>query len=472
MPGTSTGHHVQDYPWSGPPAIWISEWENPPEWGYQTANSVGGDGRFVAFYRIRRDGPERLLLHNVARDRNRLIARPPADYRRCYDCGKFPSDGGFRLPDFSLDGRYLVFATDYRLVAGDRNRYADVYRYDIQTREYVLVSVGTDGRPGNSPSSAAAVSDDGRFVAFASGSSDFVEGDTNRATDVFVRDLEAQTTTRVSVASDGTQGDWSPDDADVRYVRGNSHTPDISGNGSLVSFVSIADTLVEGDTNDANDVFVHDVRGHTTRRVSVTSSGEQLTPFEYCESASCFRDGAEEASISGNGEVVVFRSHANGLVPEDENQNVDIFTHELATGLTERVSEPTGGGESYGPGTHECGHNGQCFFFIYSYAASISYDADRVYFLTGAPRITHVDDGREAGDDTDMFVHDRSTKVTQLVNRKPDGSWAPAANVYPGQISADGNWAIYSSDGRGIAPGDRRFGDVFLQELVDEAFGD
>jgi hypothetical protein len=219
---------------------------------------------------------------------------------------------------------------------------------------------------------------------------------------------------------------------------------------------------------------VHDLGDHTTRRVSVTSSGEQLTPFEYCESASCFRDGAEEASISGNGEIVVFRSHANGLVPEDENQNVDIFTHELATGVTERVSEPTGGGEAYGTGTHSCGHNGQCFFNIASHTPSISYDADRVYFLSGAPGMTHVDDGEpRGGSDQDIFVHDRSTKVTQLVNRKPNGSWAYGANIYPGTISADGNWSTYSSDGHGIVRGDLRgFDDVFLQRLDDAAFGD
>jgi Tol biopolymer transport system component len=462
-----------DYPWSGPPAILVSEWKNPPKWGYHFANSVSADGRFVSFYRIRRDGPGRLLLHNVARDRNRVIARPHDGYRKCYDCGRFESYGGYRLPDFSADGRYLVFATDYRLVDLDRNRYSDVYRYDIETREYVLVSVGPDGKPGNSASSAGSISDDGRYVAFSTASSDLVEGDTNRAGDVFVRDLVEQTTTRVSVATDGSQGEWTNEEADVRIARGESHSPDISGDGSLVAFVSVADTLVDGDTNDANDVFVHDRRDHTTRRVSVTSTGEQLQPFEYCESASCFRDGAEQASISGNGEVVVFQSHANGLVPDDENDNVDIFTHELATGVTERVSEPTGGGEAYGPATHSCGSNGQCFYFIASSEPSISYDADRVYFLSGAPGITHVDDaGRDGGSDTDAFVHDRSTKVTQLVNRQPDGEWARGGNMYAGQISGDGSWVTYSSDTRGIVPGDRRFVDVFLQGLDDAAFGD
>jgi Tol biopolymer transport system component len=471
-PSTPFASHIVDYPWTGPPAIKVSEWKNQPKFGYHTANSVGADGRFVAFYRIRRDGPARLLLHNVERNRNRVVSRPHEGYRECFDCGRFPSFGGTRLPDFSTDGRYLVFTTDYRLVDLDRNRYADVYRYDIKTREYVLVSVGADGKPGNSPSSAASISDDGRYVAFDSPSSDLVADDTNEAGDVFVRDLVEDTTTRVSVSSDGSQGEWTPtEDPDVRYVRGNSHTPDISGDGALVAFVSIADTLVEGDTNDANDVFVHDLRDHTTRRVSVTSSGEQLEPFEYCESASCFRDGAEQAAISGDGRVVVFQSHANDLVPEDQNQNVDIFTHELATGITERVSEPTGGGEAYGPGTHSCGHNGQCFFSIWSSAPSISYDADRIFFFSGAPGMTHVDDG-ERGSDEDVFVHDRSTKVTQLVNRTPDGEWAPGANIYEGQISSDGKWVTYSSDARGIVPGDRLFGDVFLQRLDDAAFGD
>jgi phage terminase large subunit-like protein len=65
------------------------------------------------------------------------------------------------------------------------------------------VSVSSDGRQANGGSSEAdgetTISADGRFVAFSSSASNLVAGDTNKATDVFLRDRETGTTTLVSV---------------------------------------------------------------------------------------------------------------------------------------------------------------------------------------------------------------------------------------------------------------------------------
>ena len=84
-----------------------------------------------------------------------------------------------------------------------------------------------------------AVSGDGRFVAFSSDASNLVDGDTNAAADVFVRDAAAGTTTRVSVGDAGAQGD------------GGSYDPAVSGDGRFVVFSSDASNLVAGDTNNA-----------------------------------------------------------------------------------------------------------------------------------------------------------------------------------------------------------------------------
>src|SRR5690554_197008 len=119
------------------------------------------------------------------------------------------------------------------------------------------VSVGSDGTEGDWESASPSLSADGRYVAFSSHATNFVPDDSNRRSDVFVHDRDTGTTTRVSVASDGTEGD---DD---------SRTPAISADGRYVAFTSSAANLVPDDTNGATDVFVHDRDTGTTTRVSV-----------------------------------------------------------------------------------------------------------------------------------------------------------------------------------------------------------
>src|SRR5262249_5319963 len=156
-----------------------------------------------------------------------------------------------------------------------------VYVYDRQAA--ALEHVGpTDG-------GVPAISADGRFVAFESDASDLVAGDTNGKGDVFVYDRTLAQMTRVSVATDGTQGD------------GASTQPAISGDGRYVAFTSSATTLVVGDTNGYEDVFVHDRVQGTTIRVSLLPDGGQLDFFN------------KTPSIDGDGGFVAFESAATNL---------------------------------------------------------------------------------------------------------------------------------------------------------------
>ena len=109
-------------------------------------------------------------------------------------------------------------------------------------------------------STEAAVSADGRFIAFTSAATDLVTGDGNGKTDVFVRDRASGTTERVSV-------DSAEDEAN-----NISDKPAISGDGRFVSFYSLSNDLVASDTNGGGDVFVRDRLNGTTERVSVDSS--------------------------------------------------------------------------------------------------------------------------------------------------------------------------------------------------------
>lgn len=178
------------------------------------------------------------------------------------------------------------------------------------------------GLQGNGHSYNPGISADGRWVAFQSEASNLVKGDTNGMSDVFVHDRQTGTTERVSVASDGTQGD------------GESFSPTISADGRWVAFWSFASNLAAGDTNECPyssgspncpDVFVRDLQTGTTERVSVASDGTQANEVS----------GA--SGVSADGRWVVFWSLASNLVVSDDNGFMDVFVHDRLTGRTERV---------------------------------------------------------------------------------------------------------------------------------------
>ena len=108
------------------------------------------------------------------------------------------------------------------------------------------VSVATGGTQANHHSFEAAISADERYVAFTSQANNLVGNDNNEVWDIFVHDRQTSQTERVSVASSGSEGD------------GNSHAPDISADGRYVAFSSFATNLVATDTNNVADVLVHD----------------------------------------------------------------------------------------------------------------------------------------------------------------------------------------------------------------------
>jgi Tol biopolymer transport system component len=177
----------------------------------------------------------------------------------------------------------------------------DVFVRDMVTGQTRLVSLASDTSQGDSDSYWPSISDDGRFVAFNSNAANLVPGDTNGTWDIFVRDLRAGRTSRVSVSSTGVQGN------DISYP------PDISGDGRRVAFFSIASNLVPGDTNGTWDVFVHDRHTGRTVRASVRTGGAQA-------------NGASQLpSIDHHGERVAYESEATNLVAPDTNENTDAF---------------------------------------------------------------------------------------------------------------------------------------------------
>ncbi|MGH2537870.1 MAG: carboxypeptidase regulatory-like domain-containing protein, partial [Candidatus Promineifilaceae bacterium] len=238
-----------------------------------------------------------------------------------------------------------------------------VFVHDRDTGQTSRVSIASDGALGNGDSWWSSISADGRYVAFHSLASNLVGGDTNGAWDVFVHNRDTVQTSRVSVASDGAQGN------------GYSYSPAISADGRYVAFVSLASNLVGGDTNDQPDVFVHDRDTGQTSRASVASDGAQANGASYYQ------------SISADGRYVAFGSYASNLVGGDTNGIDDVYVHDRDTGQTSRASVASDGAQ---------GNDG-------SGDPSISADGRYVAFVSWASNLVSGDTNGYA----DVFVRDR-----------------------------------------------------------------
>jgi Tol biopolymer transport system component len=211
-------------------------------------------------------------------------------------------DGVAEMSAISADGRFVTFVSDAGdLVAEDTNDLDDVFVRDRAEGTTTRVSVSSTGAQASGYSGAPSSSGDGRYVAFFSLATDLVEGDDNGRFDVFVHDRASGETSLASVDAAGQQGD------------GDSGSPSISSDGRYVAFVSDAANLVQGDTNGAGDVIVHDRVDGGSRRASVASGGGQA-------------DGASMSpAVSGDGSVTVFVSSATDLVGDDGNGAGDVF---------------------------------------------------------------------------------------------------------------------------------------------------
>jgi Tol biopolymer transport system component len=358
-------------------------------------------------------------------------------------------------------GRYVTFssvASD--LVPGDGNGTDDVFWRDVLTGTTRRASVDTGGGDPNGNSNDSSVSGDGRHVVFVSAASDLVPSDGNGANDVFVRDMEAGTTTRVSVTTSGGDanfgGVFPSISGDGRYVAFSSISGDlvpgdrpgtgdvfrrdvlagtttwvsvntsggnasghsggftaISPDGRYVAFESAASDLVSGDNNGIGDVFVRDVLAGTTTRVSVDIGGGDPNT----ESG--------RPSISGDGRYLAFSSFASDLVPGDGNSTRDVFLRDVQAGTTTRVSVDAGGGDSN----------------AYSDSPSVSGDGRYVAFESAASDLVSGD-----GNGTvDVFVRDRVRGTTIRLSQDLFHSPANGPSVAP-RISGDGRYVAFLSD--------------------------
>jgi Tol biopolymer transport system component len=291
-------------------------------------------------------------------------------------------------PALSADGRYVAFASDATNLVGadDSNSATDVFVYDRQAKTTTRVSLGPGGAQGDGISYNPTMSADGALVAFTSAATNLVAGPENSVAgndseNVFLRDVKAGTTTRVSTGSGSGSG-------------GSSSPPSLSADGRYVAYASAAATLVPGDLNNASDVFVFDRTAGTTERVSIGTGGSEGNR------------ASDGPAISGDGRFVAFGSDATNLIPGDTNQRTDVFVRDRRLGTTTRVSvaEPFVFDETLGrnrPGPPRQGDRP-------STLPSISGNGRFVAFQSAATNLAEITDTNAA---PDIFVHDRTPAV-------------------------------------------------------------
>jgi extracellular elastinolytic metalloproteinase len=389
--------------------------------------SISGDGRFVAFASRASDlvvGDTNQAWDVFVHDRETgSTERVSVDGQ-----GAQAADGGAEAA-ISSDGRFVAFSSrSPDLVPGDANGVSDVFVHDRTTGATERISVSTAGREGNRASRLPAISADGRFVAFHSAASNLVPGDTNRVVDVFVRDRETGTTERVSVDGGGQQGN------------GLSDACAISADGRIVAFESAASNLVAGDADGTQDIFVRDRQAGTTESVSFDSTGSPA-------------GGLQAPAMSGDGRYVAFTSSFPGFVSNDTNGAPDVFVRDRSTGGIERASVSSSGEQAGAPGAGLPG---------------ISADGRRVSFLSGASNLVSGDTN---GVD-DVFVHDRFTRQTERAS--VDGSGAQANrrslrnSLRGAAASADGRYTAFTSSATRLVVGDTNGNvDVFVRDRGD-----
>lgn len=350
---------------------------------------------------------------------------------------------GSRAPAVSADGKFAVFYSGNSFVAGDNNGERDWYRKNLETGEIDLVSAASDGSVSgytdessslSGGAGAAGMSGDGRYVVFDSMSNTLDPDDTNGRADVFLRDMVAGTTVRVSQTPDGF------DDGE------NSLSPVISRDGRYVAFYS-GNAFVEEDTNFAFDWYRADMQTGVFELVSVATDG---TISEGSDSGE-----RDRASMSSDGRYITFDSWSHNLVPDDDGTR-DVFLRDMTAGTTVLVSCGEDGinhPEYFGDGKRG------------SRSPAISGDGRYVVFLTGN-RLLEADDN---DGETDWYRKDMASGEVELVSVNPDGE-SGDEGIWDGQgnasMSDDGRYVSFATEAGDLVVGDQNQNpDIFLRDM-------
>lgn len=280
-----------------------------------------------------------------------------------------PASGSSPSATVNADGHYVVFSSYADdIVQNDQNGQPDVFVRDMVTGVTSLVSVNFAGNgSGNGGSLIRArywdytnrtdITPDGHYLAFTSGASDLVAGESNRGAEVYVRDLWNGTTMMIpnrgrpisnrgsyaiepQLTPDGNQVLFQVHSSDMRgvlqpaylyqysFVSGKTRlvtpTPDpiwllnqsdfwpvgMSPDGRFVAY----SLRRRGDSN-YGEVFVRDLETGTITSITAAETFN-------------FADGVVMAPLTG---TIAFSSTAR-LLPMDANLRFDIYAYQPLVG--------------------------------------------------------------------------------------------------------------------------------------------
>jgi len=365
-------------------------------------------------------------------------------------------DGNASAPAISSNGQFIVFQSDAtNLDRDDTNRASDIFARDLDTDTTTLVSVSTNGTSsGNGPSTTPLLSSDGRRVIFESAATDLVPGDTNGFPDIFARDLSAGSTLLVS--ADATAAGAG---------NGASDTPMMSSDGHWVAFIKRATNVLSGVTS-FGEIYLRDLQAESTVWIS------SVTASYFTNSTNGFR--CSDPAISADGSVVAFLA---GDITTDRSL---LFRYDGTSPTATLVSSnvPTGYCPTFSAdGRYLAYVSGESLYVWDALAGSnrvasacgpggAAIDSCRApVFAADGSRVAFI--GAQNGQ-LAVYAYNVATDCSQVVSVGTNGTArSPVAPSVPA-ISDDGRLVAYESPADDIVPGDfNQSADIFVRDLVD-----
>ncbi len=289
---------------------------------YESFNPVIGgagedEGRYVAFgaYGKDMDGSSGNFRQIFLRDRKTGVTKLISKTTIGAE-----ANGNCQMAAISADGKTVAFESYATNLAGnDNNGARDVFVWSAKSGSVKLVSTSPSGSPANGESYEPSVSDDGSVIAYTSGASNIVPLEPVFSTpNVYVYN---QTSGNEIISKDYETGKAA-----------SGYSPSVSGDGKQVAFCAFSNRLVKGDNNNLWDIFLWQHGKSALQRISLTATGGERN--QGTESSS----RVVAPAISGNGKFIAYATTATNIVPDDNNGMQDIFLYEIASGKVKRIS--------------------------------------------------------------------------------------------------------------------------------------
>jgi Tol biopolymer transport system component len=300
-----------------------------PADGPSSQPSLSADGRVLAFTSTASN-----LVAGVAKKTTNVFVSvaggPPQLITSAVGGGA--TDGSSYQPVVSGNGRLVAFTSNADdLLAGDDNGKPDIFEYDLATGATRRVSTGAGGVQANGPSSNPSINADGRYVTFASTSSNLVGHQAKALEQVYVHDAASNLTALVSLGRGKTRQNAA---VSAPFTQISS----ISADGRYVAFDSDATNLVRHPTNSHTNVYVRDRILHRTSMASLGSTGFAGSDDNFAP------------SISPDGHLVIFDSLSDDLAP-GASPGPNVYLRNLTTATTTTV-DVSSNSRARGPELH------------------------------------------------------------------------------------------------------------------------